>query len=1382
MLPVIPSPGAAAEGGQVARRSRPIYRVFVSSTWVDLQPERRALMEALNRMEEMRFVGMEFFGNRPDDTHDASIDQVDLCEVFVGIIGFRYGSGITEAEYRRARALNLPCFVYFKREESTRPELTDGDAVLAAKLTAFRQELRRGHTVKEVGSPEELAASATADLHNWVAARWISVERDATASARPPAAVPDADHTNVLRLLERIEQDWIKGVLEASLHHKAWLELGLDWREDAVEHPWDRIVVAPNRPIQTLSKEDSITGVFDAAHHTLLVLGEPGAGKTTTVLELARDLIARARASAHEPAPVVLALSTWRGQHKDLMDWLVAELGLRYQVPKRVARTWLEEGRLVLILDGLDEVVAERRAACVDAINAFEQEHHPRGLAVTCRVAEYNALTTKLRLRSAICLQPLTPTQIDRYFQAAGASLDPLRRALQDDVGLRELARSPLMLSVMTMAWRDAPAGTTAPAAPAQKQEERRRQLFDAYVQAALHRRGKASGGYTPEQTIKWLTWLARRMKEQGHTLFALEQLQPGWLDGAWRQFGYFVTSRLLGTVGLLLPFMIFLQVPNRLGLTLALPGLALLAGCYIGTMDFAFAMHGWGGPRRAVLRFLSLLGGLLFLSFGWMGLSPFGGVGGGGALYLFMVMLAFCAPVDVRALDIKPAGSMQWSWRLAIWRGLTVLGVITVIVTAALLIAVTTAVGDRGWAQGWTMAGGAAYLMGLALGGIAVVAGWRRWRPGATLENGTRAATLVLFSGQIGGALGSIQTGDVSFWRWGAVMGEMWPVILFGVFGGFGSTLIDPTRPQQAGAWFWLRVPVLAFFVVGGIMLVPGMVLMALSWSHLGRSGLSDFTAGLALFSAGCGLVAFLRFGGFNGVQHFLLRWLLARSGHLPPRPEAFLNHATQLALLQKVGLGYRFVHALLLLHLAAPRDGAGEGRGAGVPTGGTIDESAGRWPRVTPALRVVAWLGLGTGLAIVVWMAAAGFALDRAGEGDRSLEVLSSFLGILMGSVALALPALLLTGRWLASRSWLWLGGGWLGLGLLFAWLARDEPGLRYPAGLPETAMVQPGTEGSHAVLLRLNQLKLRYGRIHPVTKTFRWDGLNFYHGPEQGEIWREFLKAHRAEIEDNWAALAPVSAWLEDLNSFAQFADLGGDPGDGPASAHLIWHTYAQNAMAMAGLQALDGRGDEALAMLLPMLEAGGKLEEGARELRNLSLARVMQHAAVRAADFVLDTAPPSPQGRARFAAALAARGGGPAGARRIYAIRYAVIRDASDSFGRAITVWERGMFDFMRPPLDVLGPVAFNRRASLNRWGELFAALQESAARREPEQARQRVAEFIAQEGRPRFKNVGMSWVTWLSSDQLGLKHVAEQQKGYWADEDKRAALLARLVQP
>src|SRR3954470_15349451 len=143
-MPADPSSHTAGptslSGGAVGRRARPIYRVFVSSTWFDLQPECRVLMDALHRTEKMRFGGMEFFGNRPDDTHDASIDQVDQCEVFVGIIGHRYGSGITAAEYRRARALKLPCFVYLKRGEVVSPEQTDRDPALAATLGEFKQE------------------------------------------------------------------------------------------------------------------------------------------------------------------------------------------------------------------------------------------------------------------------------------------------------------------------------------------------------------------------------------------------------------------------------------------------------------------------------------------------------------------------------------------------------------------------------------------------------------------------------------------------------------------------------------------------------------------------------------------------------------------------------------------------------------------------------------------------------------------------------------------------------------------------------------------------------------------------------------------------------------------------------------------------------------------------------------------------------------------------------------------------------------------------------------------------------------------------------------------------------------------------------------------
>lgn len=878
------------------------------------------MLEALHRMEEMRFVGMEFFGNRPADTHDASIDQVDLCELFVGIIGHRYGSGITEAEYRRARQLGLPCFIYFMRDDAGSAAHTDEDPALAAKLRAFKQDLMRAHTVKEVGGPVELAASATADLHNWVAARWVSVER---GEAAPPerAAVTDVDRANIRRLLDRVEQDWIKGVLEASLHHRARLELGLDWREDAVLHPWDRIVVAPDRPIRTLGGGDSITGVFQAAQNTLLVLGEPGAGKTTTVLELTRNLIARARASAAEPAPVVLALSTWRGEQARLADWIVAELGMRYQVPKRVALDWLENGRLMLVLDGLDEVATERRAACVAAINAFEEQFHPPGLAVTCRVAEYSALPAKLRLRSAICLQPLTAEQVQNYFRAAGPRLDSLNVALEQDEALRELARSPLLLSVMTMAWRDVPAGTTAPFMGRQNPEEVRRRLFGAYVTAMLNRRGKAGMAHSPERITAWLAWLARRMKENDLTLFALEHLQPSWLPGPRSQLGYMMLTRLLGAAVLALPLLVW---PMSGAARTACALLVLATGLVFGAVDYGFLRSSGAAASRGSRRFWTLLVSFVAIGGGWLAVTQsleFPGkdarsLFGRGLLYLLMAAFAFCSAVDVRSLDIKPSDTLRWSWRLAVERfGIGLVGLNLLVALAFFAVVITFSISD-GVAAMVSSFLATEFYVGLGLGAaVAVPLGRRLWKSSRIFAVCAGVAAVSFVVQLCGLAWHWDETGVV-------LMLILVAVAMFvGVFGGFVSGMVNPERGRRSGVWFWLRVPLVALALGFGLMLIPGGVVLAQStqdsavWSRVVLPSLA--------VALGFGLVAFFRFGGFNGLQHGTLRWLLRRSGGLPPRVEEFLDQAANMALLQKVGFGYRFVHALLLDYFASLRRG---------------------------------------------------------------------------------------------------------------------------------------------------------------------------------------------------------------------------------------------------------------------------------------------------------------------------------------------------------------------------------------------------------------------------------------------------------------------------
>ena len=51
----------------------PIVQVFVCSTWLDLQPERKTVETALQRMRETQFVGMEYFGSRIETIGDGNV-------------------------------------------------------------------------------------------------------------------------------------------------------------------------------------------------------------------------------------------------------------------------------------------------------------------------------------------------------------------------------------------------------------------------------------------------------------------------------------------------------------------------------------------------------------------------------------------------------------------------------------------------------------------------------------------------------------------------------------------------------------------------------------------------------------------------------------------------------------------------------------------------------------------------------------------------------------------------------------------------------------------------------------------------------------------------------------------------------------------------------------------------------------------------------------------------------------------------------------------------------------------------------------------------------------------------------------------------------------
>lgn len=397
---------------------------------------------------------------------------------------------------------------------------------------------------------------------------------------------------NRTRMLDKVRTFWINGVLENSLHGAALLELGMEERSEAVERPWDMILQHTGYGDYALPASTHIVDVFDDLCGELLILGDPGSGKTTTMLELTRDLLERAQSDIEKPMPVVFNLSSWADGRKPIDEWLVSELNARYQVPRLVGQAWVETEQILPLLDGLDEVVYDYRTACVEAINQFRQQYGLMPLVVCSRVADYDALATRLKLQGAILLQPLTVEQIYDYLNHAQGELAALQEAVRTDHALQELAQTPLMLSIMSLAYR----GVRADALP-EANEDRRAHLFGAYVQRMFERRSVRER-YTPAQTTHYLSWLAAQMNRQAQTVFLIERLQPDWLP-AKQQWLYRVLAWAVIGLPVGLPLGIALGLITN-ALVGVLVGIAIttIIGLILGPIgDYAYNTR-WGKVR----------------------------------------------------------------------------------------------------------------------------------------------------------------------------------------------------------------------------------------------------------------------------------------------------------------------------------------------------------------------------------------------------------------------------------------------------------------------------------------------------------------------------------------------------------------------------------------------------------------------------------------------------------------------------------------------------------------------------------------------------------------------------------------------------------------
>jgi hypothetical protein len=339
----------------------------------------------------------------------------------------------------------------------------------------------------------------------------------------------------------------------------------------------------------------------------LVVLGEPGAGKTMLMVRLVLDLLSHRTSGS--PVPFLASVASWNPTAQDLRGWLSDQLLTNYPAlaslpPEGMAEptqadALLASGLILPVLDGLDEIPEKVRGPAISRINdTLRPGEH---MVVTCRTQQYrdavrpaNGSEVILRAAAAVQMRPLDAEAVRNYFcdDAAGpvtrARWAPVLAVLDTAASAAQALSTPLMVGLARAIYNPRPGEPDGslrdPAELCNPDLDDRTAveslLFDAFIPAAY--RDDAASRWKAQDAEKWLVFLARHLEHTiGATDFAWWRL-PLAVRGFVPVSGV-VAGLLIGIdAGVL--FGIGSWVPNGLDITYGVGG-EVIAGAVAGVL-----------------------------------------------------------------------------------------------------------------------------------------------------------------------------------------------------------------------------------------------------------------------------------------------------------------------------------------------------------------------------------------------------------------------------------------------------------------------------------------------------------------------------------------------------------------------------------------------------------------------------------------------------------------------------------------------------------------------------------------------------------------------------------------------------------------------------
>ncbi|MBH8576778.1 NACHT domain-containing NTPase [Nostocaceae cyanobacterium CENA369] len=196
----------------------------------------------------------------------------------------------------------------------------------------------------------------------------------------------------------------------------------------------------------------------------LMILGKPGAGKTTFLKYLAMQCIGGEFQSKRVPIFVTLKNFAEAANKPGLLEYLIEDTIKNISNKPPFVETEfiyyiqdvITHGKALILLDGLDEVREEDNSRILKEIGDFSEHFRKNHFVITCRIAAREYIFDKfIEVEVADFDNKQIKTFATNWFKDKAVKPETFLERLEDNNRIKQLAASPLLLTLLCLAFEE---------------------------------------------------------------------------------------------------------------------------------------------------------------------------------------------------------------------------------------------------------------------------------------------------------------------------------------------------------------------------------------------------------------------------------------------------------------------------------------------------------------------------------------------------------------------------------------------------------------------------------------------------------------------------------------------------------------------------------------------------------------------------------------------------------------------------------------------------------------------------------------------------------------------------------------------------------------